>query len=364
MNQRLQAFQQWLQEQHISFAIITSTPNVFYLSGFYSDPHERLLALVVFPNEEPILVCPQMEAGQAKRSGWHYSLIGYSDIENPWELISEHVTKRQPAADRIAVEKTHLSLERYEQLCTYFSARSTINAEEKLRELRMMKDEQEVSILRQAAALADLGVEVGVKAIAEGKTELEIIAAIEYELKKQGVREMSFATMVLTGQKTADPHGTPGLAAIQKGDFVLFDLGVVLDGYCSDITRTVVFGKPSDEQKRIYETVLKAQLAAIAASKPGAAAGTVDQAARQIIEQAGYGSYFTHRVGHGLGIEIHEYPSMNATNAMALEQGMVFTIEPGIYVPSIGGVRIEDDVLITNDGVEILTSYPKELITL
>lgn len=364
MNQRLHAFSQWLQEHQLSFALITSTPNVFYLSGFYSDPHERLLSLLVFSNEEPVLVCPQMEVGQAKRSGWPYSIIGYSDIDNPWKLIHAHVTKRQIAVEAIAVEKSHLSLERYEQLYTYFPARSVVNAEEKLRQLRMVKDEKEIAILRQAAALADFGVEVGVKAIAEGKTELDIIATIEYELKKKGVREMSFATMVLTGQKTAAPHGVPGLATIQQGDFVLFDLGVVLDGYCSDITRTVVFGTPTDEQTHIYETVLKAQQAAIALAKPGVPIGSIDKAARQIIEQAGYGPCFTHRVGHGLGIEIHEYPSMNATNTMPLEKGMVFTVEPGIYLPSVGGVRIEDDVLITDHGAEVLTSYPKEFIVL
>ncbi|ANB57449.1 hypothetical protein GFC29_2035 [Anoxybacillus sp. B7M1] len=364
MNQRLQSLSHWMQQEQLSFALITSTANVFYLSGFYSEPHERLLALLIFPNDEPVLICPQMEVAQAKRSGWAYSIIGYSDIENPWEHIYTHMNKRSVTVENVAIEKTHLSLERYEQLCTYFSVRSTVNVEEKLRQLRMIKDEQEIAILRQAASLADYGVEVGVKAIAEGKTELEVIAAIEYELKKKGVRQMSFATMVLTGAKTADPHGTPGLASIQKGDFVLFDLGVILDGYCSDITRTVMFGQPNDEQKQIYHTVLNAQLAAIAASKPGTEIGAVDKAARQLIEQAGYGSYFTHRVGHGLGIEVHEYPSMNATNTMPLEPGMVFTIEPGIYIPDIGGVRIEDDILITENGAEILTNYPKEFILL
>ncbi|MBA2873802.1 M24 family metallopeptidase [Thermaerobacillus caldiproteolyticus] len=364
MNQRLQSFSQWLQEQNISFALITSTPNVFYLSGFYSDPHERLLALLVFPNSEPMLVCPQMEVSQAKRAGWQYDTLGYSDTDNPWELIYKNINARQVVPEQIAIEKSHLSLERYEQLHTYFPVRSFLNAEEKLRELRMIKDEKEIVILRQAAELADFGVDIGIKALAEGKTELDIIATIEYELKKKGVREMSFATMVLTGQKTADPHGVPGLATVQHGDFVLFDLGVVLDGYCSDITRTVVVGKATDEQKTIYETVLKAQLAAIHASRPGTEIGSIDKEARAIIEQAGYGAYFTHRVGHGLGIEVHEYPSMNATNTMPLQRGMVFTIEPGIYVPSIGGVRIEDDVFITDDGVETLTSYPKELLTI
>jgi len=361
MNRRLQQLSSWLKQNDISLSFITSTPNIFYLSKFYSNPHERLLALVIFPNEEPILVCPKMEVLQAKQAGWEYEIIGYSDVDNPWELIAKSVQKLGISVERIAIEKEHINVERYEQIQKYFPNASFLSTEEKLRTLRMIKDEHEITILRQAAELADFGVEVGVKALSEGKTELEIIAEIEYELKKKGVREMSFGTMVLTGEKTAAPHGVPGLTAVKTGDFVLFDLGVVLDGYCSDITRTIVFGKPSTQQKEIYETVLQAQTAAIDVCKPGEAIGNIDKAAREIIEQAGYGEYFTHRVGHGLGIDVHEYPSMNSTNAMQLQAGMVFTIEPGIYVPAIGGVRIEDDVLVTTDGAELLTKFPKNL---
>jgi len=361
MNKRLQQLSSWLKQNDISLSFITSTPNIFYLSKFYSNPHERLLALVIFPNEEPILVCPKMEVLQAKQAGWEYEIIGYSDVDNPWELIVESVRKLGISVEQIAIEKEHINVERYEQIQKYFPNASFLSAEEKLRTLRMIKDEHEITILRQAAELADFGVEVGVKALSEGKTELEIIAEIEYELKKKGVREMSFGTMVLTGEKTAAPHGVPGLAAVKSGNFVLFDLGVVLDGYCSDITRTIVFGKASTQQKEIYETVLQAQTAAIDVCKPGETIASIDKAAREIIEQAGYGEYFTHRVGHGLGIDVHEYPSMNSTNVMQLQEGMVFTIEPGIYVPAIGGVRIEDDVLVTIDGAELLTKFPKNL---
>ena len=197
--------------------------------------------------------------------------------------------------------------------------------------------------------------------IKEGKTELEIVAAIEYELKKKGITDMSFATMVLTGANGASPHGTPGQTKIQKGDFVLFDLGVIVDGYCSDITRTVAYGEMNDKQKEIYDTVLKAQLAAIDASFPEVTCATVDLTARKIISDAGYGEYFPHRLGHGLGIGVHEYPSLTETNELQLEAGMVYTIEPGIYVPNVAGVRIEDDILVTKNGVEILTKFPKEL---
>ena len=173
---------------------------------------------------------------------------------------------------------------------------------------------------------------------------------------------MSFDTMVLSGPKTASPHGKPGDRQIQKGDLVLFDLGVIYKGYCSDITRTVAFGEPSDKQKEVYETVRKAEQAAVDAVRPGIKAMDLDKIARDIITGAGYGEFFTHRLGHGLGISVHEFPSLTGNNEMALMEGMVFTIEPGIYDPNITGVRIEDDVVVTKDGVEVLTKYPKELV--
>ena len=172
---------------------------------------------------------------------------------------------------------------------------------------------------------------------------------------------MSFSTMVLFGEKSADPHGNPGLRQLKEGDFVLFDLGVVLDGYCSDITRTVAFGDINEQQREIYDTVLKAELAALEQSKPGTRIGDLDMTARDIITKAGYGDYFPHRIGHGLGISVHEFPSMSQNNDGILKEGMVYTIEPGIYVPGVGGVRIEDDVVVTKDGYKTLTNYPKEL---
>jgi Xaa-Pro dipeptidase len=361
MNQRIEKLSQWMKETGVEVTFLTSPDNVFYLSGFLSDPHERLLGLAVFQEEEPFLICPGMEKNDAKRSGWNDEIIGYSDIENPWELVHKAIQKRLGKANTIAIEKEHMNVERFEQISSLFPGASFVSAEEKLRNLRMVKDEKELSIIREACALADFAIETGVSEIKEGKTELDIIAAIEYALKKKGVTEMSFSTMVLTGANAASPHGTPGLTKIQKGDLVLFDLGVIVDGYCSDITRTVAYGDINEKQAEIYETVLKAQKAALEASKPGALCSEVDLAARRTISEAGYGEFFPHRLGHGLGISVHEYPSLTETNSLALEEGMVFTIEPGIYVPEVAGVRIEDDVVVTSNGIEILTKYPKEL---
>lgn len=361
MNKRLLKFTNWLNEKQIDAAFINIPDNVFYLSGFRSEPHERLLGLIVFPSEEPILICPAMEKNDAKDAGWSYEIIGYQDTENPWDLIEKQVKARIPSIQQWAIEKNYLNVARYEELQNRFPNATYVNVEEMINELRVYKDEEELQFLRKACELADYAVQVGVNEIKEGKTELEIVAAIEYEMKKKGVTGMSFDTMVLTGKNAASPHGTPGMTKIQKGDFVLFDLGVIYEGYCSDITRTVAYGDITDEQKKIYDTVLLAQTAAVEAVRPGVLAMELDKKAREIIENAGYGEYFPHRLGHGLGISIHEYPSITATNPLMIQSGMVFTIEPGIYVPNVAGVRIEDDVVVTESGVEILTKYPKSL---
>lgn len=361
MNQRVEKLQSWMKENEVEVSFITSSENVFYLSRYFTNPHERLLALVVFQQEEPFLVCPSMEVHDARRSGWEHEIIGYSDIQNPWEMIQSAIQKRINTVSKTAIEKEHMNVERYEQLSNLFPKAAFISAEEKLRILRMIKDAKELKIIEEACALADYAVEFGASEIKEGKTELDVLNAVEYALKQKGVTEMSFATMVLTGANAASPHGTPGLTKIQKGDLVLFDLGVIVDRYCSDITRTVAYGDINDKQKEIYDTVLKAQLAAIEASKPGITAAEVDLTARRIIANAGYGEYFPHRLGHGLGISVHEYPSMTETNQLVIEEGMVYTIEPGIYVPEVAGVRIEDDIFITADGAKVLTKFPKEL---
>ncbi|HZG70524.1 MAG TPA: Xaa-Pro peptidase family protein [Chondromyces sp.] len=361
MNARLGNLIKWLQLKSIDFAFVTAPDNVFYLTGFRSEPHERVLGVGAFQNEEPFLVCPKMEEQDARNSGWEYEIIGYTDIENPWELIKQRVHARIAAVQRIAIEKQHVNVERYEILHSAFEGAAFIAAEEKLQQLRMLKDQKELELLKKAAEFADLAIQVGVSEIKEGKSELEILAAIEFEMKKHGIAEMSFATMVLTGKNAASPHGIPGASKVQKGDLVLFDLGVVYEGYCSDITRTVAYGEVTEEQRTIYETVRKAEQAAVEAVRPGVKAKELDLIAREVIKEAGYGNYFPHRLGHGLGISVHEYPSITETNELVIEKGMVFTIEPGIYVPEIAGVRIEDDVYVTETGVEILTAYPKEL---
>lgn len=360
MGQRLQNLITWLRNNNIDSAFITLPSNIFYLSGFFTDPHERLLGLAVFQDTEPFLICPKMEVSEVKNADWSHEIIGYNDTDDPWSFVQNRSTARIKSLQTLAIEKDHLSVNRYEALQARFPQASFVPADALLNELRLIKDDEEIKLLKEACRLVDQAIEVGVKEIEEDKTELEIIAKIEYEVKKWGA-DMAFSPLVLTGANAASPHGTPGKTKIKKGDFVLFDLGVIYKGYCSDITRTVAFGKISEEQEAIYQVVLEAQEAAIQAVKVGEPVKTLDQTARHIIHDKGYGNYFPHRLGHGLGISVHEYPSITETNDLKLEAGMVFTIEPGIYIEGVAGVRIEDDILVTDRGVEMLTNYQKSL---
>ncbi|QDP40860.1 M24 family metallopeptidase [Radiobacillus deserti] len=355
---RVDRLLQHMEAEGIDGAFITSKANIYYYTNYFTDPHERLVALYIDTSGNRLLILPGMEKEDAKHAGWDGDFLAYSDTEDPWAFFETYLEKNP---QRIGIEKEQLSVSRYETLTSLFDRTVFEDFTELLNQVRLIKEADEYRLLKEAASLADYGVKVGIESISEGKTELEILAAIEYALKKQGVREMSFSTMVLSGQKTASPHGTPGMKKIEKGDLVLFDLGVVWNGYCSDITRTVAFHHMEDKQKEIYQTVLEAQKKAIDQVQQGFEIGTIDKAARDHIQNAGYGPYFTHRIGHGIGIDVHEFPSLTTSNSLNIRKGMSFTIEPGVYVPGIGGVRIEDEIFVTEKGAELLTSYPKEL---
>ncbi|WP_332651084.1 M24 family metallopeptidase [Lysinibacillus sp. 54212] len=359
----LQKLQSYLKEQQLDAALVTTPDNVFYFSGFKSNPHERLLGVMVFPDAEPFLICPQMEVPDAAAAGWSFEVVGHLDTENAWDIVAKTIEKRHITISKMAIEKSHLTVERLEALVDRYPQASFVRLDDTINAMRVIKNEAELILMRKAAELADFAIRVGCDEIAEGKTEMEILNAIESAIKAKGY-SMSFDTMVLAGEKSASPHGTPGNRQIKRGDMILFDLGVIYEGYCSDITRTVAFGEVSDAQKDIYNAVRKANEDAIAAVKPGITASELDKIARDAITDAGYGEYFTHRLGHGLGISVHEFPSINGTNELVMEKGMVFTIEPGVYKSDVTGVRIEDDVVVTEAGVEVLTKFTKDLIIL
>lgn len=362
MNQnKISELKKWMASEQIDLTCISDPHHIAYFSGYTSEPHERVLALFISLENDPFLFTPALEVEDAENSGWAYFVHGYLDSENPWEKIAQLI-KKTGNPKKIATEKEFLSVARFDQLKAFFpEADLSANAVPVIEKLQLIKTKEEINLLMEAGAWADTALEIGFQAVREGAAEQEILAEIEYQLKRKGVRTMSFDTLVLTGKNAASPHGTPGKTTVKNGDFVLFDLGVVWKGYCSDVTRTIAYREPAAFQKEIYELVLKAQLAASEAVKPGITAGELDAIARSVIEEQGYGAYFNHRLGHGIGTTVHEYPSLITGNDLVIEEGMCFSLEPGIYIPNNVGVRIEDCVYVTENGCESFTKTPKEL---
>lgn len=235
---------------------------------------------------------------------------------------------------------------------------------EHLAKLRMIKSEEEIQYLRVAEQIAVDAFEAVLGQIKIGVRETEIALELEYQMRKRGASGTSFETIVVSGIKSSMPHGKPDQKKLEIGDFVTMDFGCIYHGYCSDMTRTVAMGKVSAEQKRIYETVKAAQECGLDAIRAGMCAKEVDAAAREMIQKAGYGEYFGHSLGHGVGLLIHELPNLSPRSETILRPGMIVTCEPGIYLPDLGGVRIEDMVCVTENGIENLTELTKELLIL
>ena len=362
MNQeKLTELKKWMASEQIDLTYISDPGHIAYFSGYKSDPHERVLALFIPLDNDPFLFTPALEIEDAENSSWEYSVFGYLDSEDPWKKIAALLSKIH-SFKTIATEKEALSVARFDHLRHYFpNADFSKNATQLIERLQLLKTIEEKNKLIDAGSWADIALEIGFKTIREGVTEQAILAEIEYQIKKQGVSQMSFDTLVLTGKNAASPHGHPGKTKVAEQDLVLFDLGVVWNGYCSDVTRTVAFKNPTDFQKEIYQIVLEAQLKAIEAVRPGVTASQLDSIARTVIESYGYGEYFNHRLGHGIGTTVHEFPSLVSGNDLVIEEGMCFSIEPGIYIPEKIGVRIEDCLYVTKNGCELFTKTPKEL---
>lgn len=357
MNDRLQKLYDYMEQNQLDALLVTLPQHVYYLTGFASDPHERFLGLILPKGDEPFLLVPALDEEAAKAQSTVTKIFTHTDTDNPYDVLKRCIGG---TAARLGIEKNHLTVNRYESLSAALQAKQYIDVEEPIARMRAIKSPEEIIRLKNAVTIIEQVLDEGLKYVKPGVSEMDIAAELEYAMKKAGVGP-AFETTVLSGEKSALPHGATGGRQLKRGDILLFDMGVTVDGYHSDITRTFAIGEISDKMAEVYETVLEANRMAIAAVKPGAILADVDTAARQCIANRGYGEYFTHRVGHGLGIEVHEYPSIHGDNRDRLQEGMVITIEPGIYLPGIGGVRIEDDVHVTASGVEVLTSYPKQL---
>ncbi|MDP8241162.1 MAG: aminopeptidase P family protein [Candidatus Hatepunaea meridiana] len=265
---------------------------------------------------------------------------------------------------RVGVESQMMTVEFYQRLKMAFPNSSVVETEDIIEKLAMVKDDYEIENIRHAVEITDKTLETILPFVKPGITEIELSSEITYYHRKYGAQKDAFETIVASGPRSALPHGIASNRKIGSNELLTFDMGCFYNGYPSDMTRTFVVGKGSDEQRKIYETVREAQAMGVEAAIPGAKCCDVDAVARNIITKAGYGDNFTHSLGHGLGLEVHSAPRISKLSKTILKPGMAITIEPGIYIEGFGGVRIEDDVLITEDGNEVLNQSPRELIEL
>ncbi|MDR0199583.1 MAG: Xaa-Pro peptidase family protein [Streptococcaceae bacterium] len=354
---------QFLEANQADMTFITNPTTLHYLTGLDIDPHERIAGLMIFKDREPAIFTPALEVAKAKDKTTGFDVFGYEDAENPWQVIKAYLGDRP--ITRIAVGYPDITLAKIEGLKSVFSGVSFIDISSLIQHMRLIKSPDEILKMKKTGEFADKCFEIGFAAAASrgGITETDIVAKIEFEMKRLGVPAMSFETIVLSGARAANPHGYPENIAIEENKLLLFDLGTMYEGYASDATRTIAIGEVADFDKEIHKIVLEAQLAALDFIKPGVSALEVDKVARDVITKAGYGEYFNHRLGHGIGMECHEFPSIGGTEDITIEEGMCFSDEPGIYIPGKVGVRIEDCVVVTKTGCDVLTHTPKELQT-
>lgn len=358
MNERINKLYSLMESEALDVIFITLPKLVYYFTGFYSDPHERFMALVCPKGEEPFLVVPLLDQEKAARVSSVGRIVAHRDTDNPYELVKRHLPG---GIARMGIQAEHMNVKRYEAVMEATGAGQAVAIDDAIAQFRVIKSGPEIAAIERAIHCIEEAVRGTVALVKPGMTELELVAELEYRMKRLGAEGPSFDTMVLTGEKSGLPHGVPGADRVKEGDLLLIDAGVFVDGYASDLTRTFAVGDIGDKLKQIYAAVLDANEAMIQAVRPGVTFGSLDHAARSVIAGRGYGEAFITRAGHGFGLEIHEYPSIHGLNEDLLREGMVFTAEPGIYIPGLGGVRIEDNVLVTADGARVLTSYPKQL---
>ena len=299
----------------------------------------------------PVLVVPGLEAESAGRAARAVEVVGWRDGEDPYAVAARALGG---AARALAVEKSHLTLAVAENLRTAVATVEFVDAGPWVRNMRLRKRPDEIEMLQRAAQITDHVTDRIIGSLRPGRSELEVASEIAALINAEGAT-LSFETVVQSGPNSAEPHLRPTGRRLQEGDFVLLDFGAAWEGYKADTTRTVVLGEPDERQREVHRVVLEAHDAGVAAVRAGVTAGEVDRAARAVIEGAGFGSYFIHRVGHGLGLDAHEDPSLDPGSSTVLEEGMVVTIEPGVYIPGWGGVRIEDDVVVEASGARVLT---------
>lgn len=351
---RMRRLQAAMGDVGVDVTLLSVGADLPYFTGYEAMPSERLTVLVVPVDGEPVLVVPLLEAPRVE--SWGFEVLRWSETDDPTATATSLVT----APDRVAVGDHMWSvfLTRFQKV---WAGTEWVPASEVTGTLRLRKDEAEIVLLRQAARAVDQVMERIPREVRfEGRTEAAIARDLADLTVEEGHDSPEF-TIVASGPNGASPHHHPGERVVEEGDLVVCDFGGRLDGYYSDSTRTFSVGDSSAEQREVHQIVAAANLAGRQAVRPGVACEQIDQAARAVIERAGYGEYFVHRTGHGIGLEVHEHPYMVQGNETLLEPGMTFSVEPGIYLPGQFGVRIEDIVVCTSDGVESLNESERSL---
>ncbi len=355
--ERLQRLRHALAEcEETDNLLIASAENRRYMSGFTGSAG----ALLITPDEQYIIVDSRYTQQAADQSP-EFSRVDVT--ENLRETLGEFLCDLDPGA--VGFEAGHTTYEEYSKMREEIAAVEWVPTEGIVEDLRQVKEAAEIQTIRAAAEIADASFQEILPSVAPGRVEEDIALDFEFCMRRRGAEGLAFPLIIASGVRSSMPHGQASGKEIEEGDFITFDYGSRRGGYCSDATRTVVVGEVDERQSEVYCVVQRAQRAAVEAIEPGKTGAEIDRVARDIIDDAGYGEYFGHGLGHGVGLAVHERPSLSRRRGTTpLEPGMVVTVEPGIYIPDWGGVRIEDLVVVTEDGSETLTGVDKELVVI
>lgn len=355
---RIDKIRRLMDEQGIDIIMITSEPNMLYFSGYSAISLERLITLLIH-RDKVFLIVPRLEEKRAEESCklTDFELVSYSDTENPVETLENIFYRGRQIS--VGIEGTIQFKYIYPLISKHASVRCSL-IDDLVYSLRIVKEPEEAEILKKAAEINNRVLLEAIESVKEGVSEKALMRYIKNYAFEVGAEEVPFA-LIQSGSNSALPHQEPTDKIVNRGDVVVLDIGVRYGGYYSDLTRTVVCGPPSSRQVEIFNIILSSQQNALDVIKEGVRAEDVDFAARRTIESFGYGEYFIHRTGHGVGLEVHEPPYIKTGNTDLLKRGMVFTVEPGIYLPNRFGVRIEDNIIVTEDGCINLARLPKSL---
>lgn len=343
-----------MKKDSIDGVFLIGDYNRNYLSGFTGNESFSFIT-----EKEAIFITDSRYTEQAGIQVKDYEIVQYSN--NIFDFVADLIDKH--GIEKLGIEEDIISLANYNCLkgktkCDLVPLKGMIE------NIRIIKDSVEIEAIRKAAQMADRAFQHMVEFIKVGMREIEVALELEFYLKKLGAKELSFPSIVASGVRSSLPHGEPTDKVIGNGEFLTLDFGCIFNEYCSDMTRTVVLGEPNNKMVEIYNIVKEAQIMALESIKPNVPVSEVDLKARNYISDKGYGEYFGHNLGHGVGRQIHEAPKVSRLSDVILQSGMIITDEPGIYIPDFGGVRIEDLVLVTDTGYEILSKSTKELIVL